>query len=804
MYKGLLYIAGGINLAVGALLLLITSIVGVNLMGIPMIILLGTGAVFIYAGNTDNLKRSFNKWVLISAILNIFICNIISFILGLIGFSYLPNKEKTSDELNNVNGTFKRELSPEEKEARKMRSILGLGVGLIVLAGVVFATSTWETISGSGKTIALALAAILFCLISILAEKKLNLKVSGKTYYILSNILFVVSIISAGYFEIFGSWFSLNGAGSNLFLMVLWIIIGALCGSLYSKYENKNFLYAVCWSIISVIYFGILATGLQYDVAILVLSVILACGSLYEKNEILHKFSQVVLPIISIGLLGIILNGQGNIIINLLSFIVVSVACYYLAMVEKNEFYRVFAPLSTVLNAVAISLTGQTKSEVLLLQIALISLGIYSIGYYKRNDDKLIYNVSSVIADLTWLYVVLDALNLNFYYLAIATSVVMLGVSVIVNLDKSSSKYHYEKIIEPIKVLLFVFTVCKLVETLEIVSSIPFELIFLITFFAMYFIRRGTFKFVYFVLTFVTSLWILISFSDVFMPVVHLINFIVLLGLFVKVSMSQEKQYLNFKEALYVGLLLAILSIFTGFLVKYEDLGLYCALGITISYMIMFVFVGKNDLLKLITILAIMIPYYMALDNVVDIVKNSTNFEVVRNLEYVFSSIPWLIMIVIYTRGFLKSVGRTYVNNIESITLSVWYLCVLRRVCPEVGLFVGIVALISILVGYKSEKYVTFYYTGIIFTILNLLVQLKDLWSIIPIWAYILFAGLVLIGVVTYREYSKSNPKCEEVVPDIIEPGDIAAKKVEVDKKTVLIGNIIYAGILIFGFISMI
>ncbi len=67
-------------------------------------------------------------------------------------------------------------------------------------------------------------------------------------------------------------------------------------------------------------------------------------------------------------------------------------------MVENNEFYKVFAPLSTVINATAISLIGETKSEVLLLQIALIALGVYAIGYYKRND-KLISNVSSVVAN---------------------------------------------------------------------------------------------------------------------------------------------------------------------------------------------------------------------------------------------------------------------------------------------------------------------------------------------------------------------------------------------------------------------
>lgn len=800
MHKALLYIAGGINLAIGSLLLLITLVFGYGFEFeiVPLVIFLGTGAVFTYAASQDNLNYSFNKFVLISAILNVFTCNIISFILGIIGYAYLPGNIENNDVRK-----VKKELSAEEKETRKMRNILALGVGLVVIAGIVFATSTWDTLSGSAKTIILVCSAVLFFLVSFLAENKLNLKVSGMMYYVLSNVLLAVSILAAGYFEIFGNWFSLNGAGSNLFSTVLWIVIGALSVLAYYKYKNKRILYLTYLSLMSVIYFGILATGLTGDFSILALCVILAIGALYKKTDVFCNFSKIALSFLSAILFANIINGEDNTVISLISFIVLAVSQYYLAMVENNEFYKVFAPLSTVINAIAISLIGETKSEVLLLQIALIALGVYAIGYYKRND-KLISNVSSAIANLTWLYVVIDSLDLGFYYLAVVTAIVMLGVSVIVSLDKNSGKYHYEKVIEPIKVFILILTVCRLMESLGLVGTIAIELIFLVTFFAMYLIRRGTFKFVYFVLTCFVALWTLIAFRDEFAPVTQIANSVVILGLLLTTFLSKDRKYINFKEGLYVGLLLSIFSIFTGFTGKYENLELICATGILICYAIAFLLVRKDSILKLITTLAILIPYYITLNSVVDMTMNSDNFVFVRNMEHVFGSIPWLVMIIVYTRGFLESIELKYIKIIEIVALSIWYINVLWRVCPETGIFVGIVALISILAGYKTEKYVAFYYTGIVFTVINLLTQLKDVWNLIPVWAYILIAGLVLIGIVTYKEYSKTNTKCEKVVPDIIEPNATAVKKTQVDSRAIIVGSIIYFGILVFVVIQAI
>ena len=288
MYRILLNFAGAINLSIGALICLVGLMFGADVDSIfqliPLIILFGTGGVFLYGANKSGLDKSFPKIILTSAILNIFTCNIISVILGILGYSTFSTKNK--DTLNEVPVTReKRELTPEEREARRMRNILGLGVGLVVLAGIIFATSTWETLSGSLKTIILICAAILFLLISTLAEKKLILKVSGMMYYALSNVLVVVSFVSAGYFGVFGEWFSLSGAGSSLFFAVLWAFVAFLGYIGYSKYDIKNILYLVCFSLVNVLYFSVLAIGDFNGLAFMIVSIVIAFGAILGNDN---------------------------------------------------------------------------------------------------------------------------------------------------------------------------------------------------------------------------------------------------------------------------------------------------------------------------------------------------------------------------------------------------------------------------------------------------------------------------------------------------------------------------------------
>jgi multisubunit Na+/H+ antiporter MnhB subunit len=76
-----------------------------------------------------------------------------------------------------------------------------------------------------------------------------------------------------------------------------------------------------------------------------------------------------------------------------------------------------------------------------------------------------------------------------------------------------------------------------------------------------------------------------------------------------------------------------------------------------------------------------------------------------------------------------------------------------------VGLVIGVICLILILIGLNNDKYKFHFYVGVVFTILNIIYQLRDIWSVIPFWLYLLIGGLVLIFVATQKQMKKIEKK---------------------------------------------
>ena len=69
--------------------------------------------------------------------------------------------------------------------------------------------------------------------------------------------------------------------------------------------------------------------------------------------------------------------------------------------------------------------------------------------------------------------------------------------------------------------------------------------------------------------------------------------------------------------------------------------------------------------------------------------------------------------------------------------------------------FIGIMALLYILLGLLTDEYKNFFIIGIIFTVINVIYQLRNLWVMVPLWLYLLTIGSILIGLVTYKEIKR-------------------------------------------------
>ncbi len=86
--------------------------------------------------------------------------------------------------------------------------MLGVGVILVILAGLLFVRTQWNTLPGFGKLGVLAAGSALFFGVSALAHRMWHLKRTGMAFFSLGTAYLPISIWAAGYFSLLGNGLS--------------------------------------------------------------------------------------------------------------------------------------------------------------------------------------------------------------------------------------------------------------------------------------------------------------------------------------------------------------------------------------------------------------------------------------------------------------------------------------------------------------------------------------------------------------------------------------------------------------------
>jgi hypothetical protein len=160
----------------------------------------------------------------------------------------------------------KKVLSPQEIRDRNITSILIVGVILVLLSGIILSTSNWAIMSNSTKTIMITIVAGVFFGTSYIADKYLKIHETAFAFWVLGSLFLPVAVLSAGYFQLFGSYLSIFGEGRYL----LGAIGATLCIPVYiysaNKYKYRFFIWLVFVAFSLDICFIIAATHVKIDI----------------------------------------------------------------------------------------------------------------------------------------------------------------------------------------------------------------------------------------------------------------------------------------------------------------------------------------------------------------------------------------------------------------------------------------------------------------------------------------------------------------------------------------------------------
>lgn len=641
----------------------------------------------------------------------------------------------SSLNINNSNGPpviIKKVMDPEMK---KIDTLLKLGVAMILLSGILFATTTWNIISSSGKVIALLCFSAIFIIISVITEKKFKLYRSSYMYWIVAMSFLIFGFISVFYFKMISIDLSYFGVKKDLAFFITFFVIAGLSLATYLKYSKDYLLYT---------FFTVSLLGL---------------------SSIMHFFvpEQVIITtIISIIIFAIIMkksNSKLYVYCKNISFI----TAIYTAMIIPTTSSLICLLAAGIIIATQILLTKNEKDEPIIRLIIIYLLGIISIMNLQLTISSLYFILFIIFSILTItvkykmiieddkyckinyiLYLALSFIAIVMTYQQEPIICFFINLTLLIEhflltqLIEDTHNMEYSINIQPLCIFLSVLTLSNIIRHLYSYNIMIQQILAItsIIYCIIHFFNKESSKYNFYLIVSVgINLFFLMIEQDFFSIVLIILPIIYLLrdGF---INNIERKETISF-----IYLLVYLYTLLFSFKICSTDIIINS--GIFLWLLIIFIIFIKNKNIDKINYIAIVVP-------LLNITNEISDYQ---DYFYIMLSIIILYLTFIIITFFIKNQKDKEITAVIGIILAVLFIITIPSYI--IGIYIGILGLIVILIGFYKKEYKQLFTTGILITIINIIIQLKEVWEIIPFWLYLLVGGLSIIAFVTYKQINK-------------------------------------------------
>ncbi|ERJ11767.1 hypothetical protein [Haloplasma contractile] len=237
--------------------------------------------------------------------------------------------------------------------------LLTIGVLLVLLAGVVFATTSWDAYDNFIKLVFLSSGSVIFFLASIIAEKKLKIEKTGLAFWSLGSLYIPILFLGIGFFGLFGDYLSLQGEGRYLLGFIATLVAAPIYYYSSIKYNDMIFSY-VTLTCISLLFAFI---GLQVYENILFMLLILS--SVNAINLLVGKkiYNQAIIKYLNPYILANMILLSASIVFitsfvekNVFGFVfyLIMIASYIVTHYKNETIHSLFS----IFSGIMITLTG--------------------------------------------------------------------------------------------------------------------------------------------------------------------------------------------------------------------------------------------------------------------------------------------------------------------------------------------------------------------------------------------------------------------------------------------------------------
>ena len=294
--------------------------------------------------------------------------------------------------------------------------------------------------------------------------------------------------------------------------------------------------------------------------------------------------------------------------------------------------------------------------------------------------------------------------------------------------------YEESSYLEPVSIGLFIIALCS--QSFINANYSQIFTIMSLTFIILHYVSQKEKKISYWIAIIVSIILSIITNVADKNALLSILIFIPSIYLFFDTKRNQTSS----EEKVLYSFFMLLITIYNFFyIVNPLDLTIILSSLLFIYILGTIIIITNDKILKKTCFLVIVVPLLKMIGEI--------NDETIKTI---------LISIIVLYIDFL--IVQYFIENDNSkdsfglIGIIIAILIVLPIENTLVGIYIGLIGLLTIMIGFSNNIYKSFFKGGIIITIVNILYQLRDLWEQIPFSFYLLIGGLVIIGFVTIKE----------------------------------------------------
>ena len=698
------------------------------------------------------------------------------------------NNEKQNIEQKQQVTTINEKSYIEEKsylednniDDLKNNAILITGSIFIVLAAIIFLTSTWSIIPNIIKTIILVALVAVFLGASKIAKNIFNLKQTSRAFYYIGMAYIPICLVSISVFKLFGNYLSLFGRGRYIYLFISSFITSFVYYVEFYKNKDKAmYISSLIMQFISVIFImlAVKANILGVYIAMLLYNI---CVLLLSKDIETNVFTKIILGELSaLSILQAVTDQITWHHVIILLEIVFTLIVYYCREKKYKKYYQPAIITLIILTgyciiknmnlsyhmyviySIAVYIISNLKHlEVLKAKsttryIAMIALGTTYFTLLITNFDVFINNaIYFVILLAIWIhsFIVEKNTDIKVAIEFIITATMYLVILSILHSLKLDILYKY---VPAIATLLLMSVQIAYDEVEKEVSSIILQISEAIAFIVMIETNSMVSMIISIMLASCTIIvnkiileknetYDLLPFIGVLLRIITLNNFIIPNEVFLSIitvitlGIAFYKKNINVYTAISALYLVSTMAF-----IKNGYVNTMCFILWNILNAISVKKIQQKDIFKFLTYSGILYLYYI----------------IIKDLKIEYSSV-FSISLPIYAVIVLRTILNRYVKDIipiEMTTFSIIYLLALPTYISELDGMIFVLCILGMIAFSYYKKIGSIFSISLAALIVNVFALTIDFWKSIPWWLYTLTIGIALISFAIYNETNKGK-----------------------------------------------